>query len=221
MAGLTAALAFAAEGFETTVIERAEHLTGIGAGLQLSPNATRILSRLGVLERLLPVSNRPRAVTLRDAVTLALLAEVPLGPAAEKRWKAPYLVLHRADLQAALLDAVKEQPNIRLMLGTTLRHVAFGRDGPVAATERAGRIEEQRPDLLIGADGVWSSVRTFVAGASHSRPSGKIAWRAMAEDGSPLAAVLPADNVSAFLHPAAHLIAYPMKAGAGINLAAL
>jgi salicylate hydroxylase len=221
VAGLTAALALAREGFETAVIERAGHLTEIGAGLQLSPNATRILSRLGVLERLLPASISPRSVTLRDAVSLALLAEVPLGPAAEKRWKAPYLVLHRADLQAALLDAAKEQRNIRLMLGTTLRHVAFGRDGPVAATERAGRIEEQRHDLLIGADGVWSSVRTFVAEAARSRPSGKMAWRATVEGGSALAAPLPADSISAFLHPAAHLIAYPVKAGARINLAAL
>ncbi|MGN6583547.1 MAG: FAD-dependent monooxygenase, partial [Rhizobiaceae bacterium] len=99
IAGLTAALAFARDGFETTIIERAERLTEIGAGLQLSPNATRILAGFGVLDRLLSVSTRPRSVALRDAVSLALLAEVPLGIGAEERWKAPYLVLHRADLQ--------------------------------------------------------------------------------------------------------------------------
>jgi salicylate hydroxylase len=220
IAGLTAALAFASEGFETTVIERTERLMEIGAGLQLSPNATRILSRLGVLERLLSVSTRPRAVVLRDAVTLARLAEVPLGEEAERRWKAPYLVLHRADLQAALAGAAKERPNVRLMLGATLRHVAFGGDGPAVAIERAGRIEEQRCDLLVGADGVWSAARNFVTGATHSRPSGKMAWRATTGGGNPIAD-LCTDNVSAFLHPAAHLIAYPVKAGCGINLAAL
>lgn len=221
VAGLTAALAFAREGFETTIIERAERLTEIGAGLQLSPNATRILSGLGVLERLLPVSIRPRAVTLRDAVTLALLAEVPLGQEAEKRWKAPYLVLHRADLQAALVSAVKERPNIRLILGAALQHVAFEPDGPVAVLEQANRLQKERPDLLIGADGVWSVARGFVAGAAGSRPSGKMAWRATVEGGGPVAAALSPDSVSAFLHQAAHLIAYPVKAGARINLAAL
>ena len=221
IAGLTAALAFAREGFETTVIERAARLTEIGAGLQLSPNATRILFRLGVLDRLLPVSTQPRAVMLRDAVTLALLAEVPLGAEAERRWKAPYLVLHRADLQAALVDAVKERPNIHLMLGATLEHVAFDEEGTVTAIGTGSGNSELRSHLLIGADGVWSVARHFVAGAARSRSSGKMAWRATVESGSPLAAVLPADSVSAFLHPAAHLIAYPMKAGGGINLAAL
>jgi salicylate hydroxylase len=222
IAGLTAALAFAREGFETIVVERAERLTEIGAGLQLSPNATRILAKLGALDRLLPVSIRPRCVALRDAVSLALLAEVPLGPEAERRWKAPYLVLHRADLQAVLLACVSEKKNIRLVLDSTLRHVSFSDDGPVVATlEYAGRHEELRCDLLVGADGVWSTARSFVAGAARSQPSGKMAWRATLERGSPLANAFSADSVSAFLHPAAHLIAYPVKASAAINLVAL
>jgi len=221
IAGLTAALAFARDGFETTIIERAERLTEIGAGLQLSPNATRILAGFGVLDRLLSVSTRPRSVALRDAVSLALLAEVPLGIGAEERWKAPYLVLHRADLQAALLSAVNEQPNIRLRLGATLRHLAFDDDGMVAGIESAGKIEELRCDLLIGADGVWSAARNFVPGAARNHSSGKMAWRATLVGDSPLSAVFSADSVSAFLHPAAHLIAYPVKVGAAMNLVAL
>ncbi|TIW01669.1 MAG: salicylate hydroxylase, partial [Mesorhizobium sp.] len=70
-----------------------------GSGLQLAPNATRILRRLGVLDRLLPNAVRPEAVVLKDAKSLRELARVPLGQAAEKRWGAPYLVAHRADLQ--------------------------------------------------------------------------------------------------------------------------
>lgn len=225
IAGLTTALAFARQGFETTIVERAERLTEVGAGLQLSPNATRVLARLGVLDRLFPVSIRPRSVALRDAVSLALLAEVPLGLEAEKRWKAPYLVLHRADLQAALIASVREEKNIRLMLGATLGHIASGEREIVASIGSAGNTEELRCDLLIGADGVWSAARTFVTGAAHSRPSGRMAWRATVKSDSPLAASLQATfaagSVMAFLHPAAHLIAYPVKAGAEINLALL
>ena len=103
IAGLTAALAFAARGFSVQVFERSLELTEVGAGLQLSPNATRILGRLGVLRALRRSAVRPNAVLLRDAATLAELARIPLGDAAETRWKAPYLVVHRADLQKALL----------------------------------------------------------------------------------------------------------------------
>ncbi|MBA3446706.1 MAG: FAD-dependent monooxygenase, partial [Pseudaminobacter sp.] len=106
IAGLTAALAFARRGFSATIFERAAQLQEVGAGLQLSPNATRILEKLGVLPGLLPAAVRPEAVILRDAGTLAELARVPLGSDAEKKWKAPYLVAHRADLQRALLARV-------------------------------------------------------------------------------------------------------------------
>src|SRR5690349_15450199 len=103
IAGLTAALAFARRGFSVQLYERASRLDEVGAGLQLSPNATRLLRELGVLDALLPVAIRPDDVTLRDACSLAVLARVKLGDFAERRWGAPYLVAHRADLHNALL----------------------------------------------------------------------------------------------------------------------
>lgn len=87
IAGLTAALAFAQRGFAVDIFEQAERIEAVGAGLQLSPNATRILVRLGVLERLLPSAVRPEAVVLRDAAALKELARVPLGSSAEQRWQ--------------------------------------------------------------------------------------------------------------------------------------
>ncbi|MER9776361.1 FAD-binding protein, partial [Mesorhizobium sp. M0220] len=99
VAGLTAALAFAERGHRIKLFEQAQHLEAAGAGIQLSPNATRILRQLGVLDRLLPTAVRPEAVVLKDAATLRELARVPLGQAAETRWGAPYLVAHRGDLQ--------------------------------------------------------------------------------------------------------------------------
>ena len=87
IAGLTAAIALAARGFSCSIFERSERLEEVGAGLQLSPNATRLLDRLGVLELLRPHAVQPEAVLLRKAGTLAQLARVPLGEDAERRWR--------------------------------------------------------------------------------------------------------------------------------------
>lgn len=112
IAGLTAAVAFASRGYSVRLFERAPGFAEIGAGLQLSPNATRLLRRLGVLDRLLPAAVRPQAVVLRDARGLNELGRVPLGQAAERRWGAPYLTVHRADLQSALWHAPNRTPTL-------------------------------------------------------------------------------------------------------------
>lgn len=95
IAGLAAAIAFARRGLTVRLFERAPSFHEVGAGLQLSPNATRLLDRLGVLDTLLPSTTRPEAVVLRRAGSLEALARVPLGDAGEKRWKAPYLGRYR------------------------------------------------------------------------------------------------------------------------------
>src|SRR5690606_7397705 len=98
IAGLTMAIALARRGIPTRIYEQAPVLEAFGAGLQISPNATHILSELGVLDRLRPYAVQPQAVRLKDASTLRELGSVPLGAFAEGRWQAPYLVSHRADL---------------------------------------------------------------------------------------------------------------------------
>ncbi|RUU52604.1 FAD-dependent oxidoreductase, partial [Mesorhizobium sp. M2C.T.Ca.TU.002.02.1.1] len=135
IAGLTAALAFAERGFPVRLFEQARQLEAAGAGLQLSPNATRILRRLGVLERLLPNAVRPQAVVLKDAGSLRELARVPLGAAGESRWGAPYLAAHRADLQAALMAAVAQRPEIELVTGARVTGIATGPQSLVATVE--------------------------------------------------------------------------------------
>ncbi|MBN3585951.1 NAD(P)-binding protein, partial [Algoriphagus aestuarii] len=91
IAGLTAALAFATRGYPVTVFERAPRIEELGAGIQLSPNVTRLLQRLRVLDDLRHRSTSPQAIAIRSAKNLASLAEVPLSNA-ERRWGAPYLV---------------------------------------------------------------------------------------------------------------------------------
>ncbi|MEP9397359.1 FAD-dependent monooxygenase [Mesorhizobium sp. KR2-14] len=224
IAGLAAALAFARRGFSVEIFERSESLVEVGAGLQLSPNATRILDRLGVLELLLPKAVHPQSVILRDARTLTELARVPLGASAEQRWRAPYLVVHRADLQAALLEAVSRLPAIRLTKGAELRE--FSGDGSgVAASFQApgGTTADTIGLLLVGADGVWSSVRGLVGGGG-SQFHGELAWRTViqsdSEAGRAFASFASDNAVNAFLHSGSHLIAYPVRGGAAFNLVA-
>lgn len=224
VAGLTAALAFAERGYAVRLFEQASRLEAAGAGIQLSPNATRILRKLGVLERLLPAALRPEAVVLKDAGTLRELARVPLGQAAEARWQAPYLVAHRADLQAALLAQVAERPGIELVTGARVNSIAVNASDVAVTAEADGRAIEASGRLLVGADGVWSSVRAQLAGFGKSRFSGELAWRATvaveSAAGEAFTAIAADDCVTTFLHPGFHMVAYPVSNGRAFNLAA-
>jgi len=223
IAGLTAALAFAVRGYPVRVFERAQRLDEVGAGLQLSPNATRILDRLGVLPGLRHAAVRPDAVVMRDASSLAELGRVPLGAAAEWRWKAPYLTCHRADLQGALLAHVAREPGIQLTTGATVREVSPHSLGITVSVETAGRISQTPGTLLVAADGVWSELRRLV-GDTKSRFSGQVAWRrtvrAESAVGRSLAQLGIGGSVTAFLAPGFHLVTYPVRAGSALNLVA-
>ncbi|MCF6124965.1 FAD-binding protein [Mesorhizobium sp. M7A.F.Ca.CA.001.07.2.1] len=229
VAGLTAALAFADRGYPVRVFEQAQRLEAAGAGIQLSPNATRILRQLGVLDKLLPATVRPEAVVLKEAATLRELARVPLGQAAETRWQAPYLVAHRADLQSALMARVSQIPDIHLTTGARVSSAATGPHGITATAEIDGKTIKAEGFLLIGADGVWSSVRALVDSAKRAALprnhfSGELAWRATiaAESaaGQAFAAIGVTNCVTTFLHPGFHMVAYPVSKGAAFNLAA-
>lgn len=218
IAGLTAALAFARHGFGVRIFERSAQLGEVGAGVQLSPNATRVLNRLGVLEAVEQTSVRPVSIDLRRASSGRLIASVPLGEAAMKRWGAPYLTVHRADLHATLAEAVRAHPSISLETETTVHGAALVPEGGVSLSiERAGVTERVTCDLAVGADGVRSALRATGRLARPDRFSGFVAWRATAtpqESGG----MIPSDRVSAFLHPRFHLIAYPLRGGEIVNL---
>lgn len=222
IAGLTAALSFAAEGFDVDIYERAPKLEEAGAGLQLSPNATRILHRLGVLDTLLPDAVEPQAVVLRSARTLSEVTRVPLARARE-RWNAPYLVAHRADLQSALLTHVLGHDAIRLVTNAEVKDVAAGQHDVAVTVSRGGKVEQARGALLVAADGVWSAIRVAMGGKRNF--AGDIAWRttlpADSAAGMAFARFAPTNVVTAFMHPSAHLIAYPVRGGRSINLVAL
>lgn len=219
IAGLASAIALARRGHAVRVFEQAPGLTEIGAGLQLSSNATRILDRWGVLERLLPSAVAPEAVRIVDAARLDEIARVPMGKAATARWGAPYLAAHRADLQAALLEGARSA-GAAIETGAKVADLAWQAGRPALAI--GGRLREA--DLAVGADGVHSGLREKLGGF-RSSSAGQTAWRATFAAGDAALAALKADAdfarcVTAFVHPGFHLVAYPLRGGTLVNFAA-
>ncbi|MET4804288.1 FAD-dependent monooxygenase [Bradyrhizobium sp. LB11.1] len=218
--GLTAALALAARGFRIVVLEKAERLEDVGAGLQLSPNASRVLVELGLTERLKRRAVVPDAVSIMSARAGGELLRMPLGEAAANRAGAPYWVVHRADLQSALAGAVADHPDIDLKLGAAFEDVAPHAKG-LTVVHRSGTI--RRSDLasaLIGADGIWSTVRQHLFPDVHPRFSGLIAWRGTL-DATQLPKEYTARRVQLWMGSNAHLVAYPIAGGSQLNVVAV
>jgi salicylate hydroxylase len=219
--GLTAALALGRRNVRVEIFERTTALREFGAGLQLTPNATRILRRLGVLETVRGLAAAPRAIRLLRGGDGAELTRLPIEDA-ERRWGAPYLVIHRADLQRALAEAATALPNVALRLGIEL--AGFGADGKgVAIALKRGLVTmRESGDALIGADGLRSLVRDRLGFGAADAPtfSGRVAFRAsVAADKA--AARWRAAEVTLHLGPRAHLVHYPLRGGSIVNIVAV
>jgi salicylate hydroxylase len=217
---LTAALALAARGFRVVVMEKAERLEEAGAGLQLSPNASRILVGLGLTERLGSRAVTPEAISIMSTRRGGELIRLQLGAAAAERAGAPYWVVHRADLQGALVAAVEDHPDIELRLGATFEDVAAHARG-LSIVHRSGTSRRNElASALIGADGIWSTVRQHLFPNVQPRFSGLIAWRGTL-DATQLPKEYASRRVQLWMGPNAHLVAYPIAGGRQINVVAI
>jgi salicylate hydroxylase len=218
--GLVLALALVVKGFRATILEQAERLDDSGAGIQVSPNATRILIDLGLGPALSSIAFAPEAIRVLSGPTANELARLPLGQAAAFRYGFPYWVIHRGDLHSALLKAVQSSANIALRLGTRVEDFAIHSRGvTVQAWTRSKPVEEQGI-ALVGADGVWSTVRARLGDAEGPRFGQRTAWRALV----PASAVSEEQRqpvTSLWLGPNAHLVHYPVRAGKWINIVAI
>jgi 2-polyprenyl-6-methoxyphenol hydroxylase-like FAD-dependent oxidoreductase len=212
--GLTAAIALAQAGIPVQVLEQAEEFSQAGAGIQLGPNALRVLRKLGVADRLAPRAVAPEGVHLFDAHAGECLATVPLGPMAELRYGAPYWVAHRADLQRALLDLANENDNI--VITQPFRVARFAQDGTAVCAIAEDGVEATG-GALIGADGWRSRVRGQIGSDGAPAYSGKNAWRLVVPfDDAPSA--LRQNAVGLWMSPRAHMVHYPVRGGAEVNV---
>jgi salicylate hydroxylase len=209
-------LALARNGFRVTVLEQSRRLEETGAGIQLSPNAARTLIDLGLESQLRPHVIAPTALRVMDAATGREVVRMPLGRSAELRYGAPYWVIHRGDLQAVLAAAVAENLDISLKLGIRMEDFA-AHDRGISVSARGRGLWHERGDALIAADGLWSVARARMGFHEPPRFVGRVAWRALI----PAETVAPEfrePSIQLWLGRAAHVVHYPVKSGAMINL---
>ena len=214
--GLSTAIALARAGIDATVLERSTVAEESGAGIQLGPNATRILRKLGVLDVLSPQAFSPEAIWLFDGLSGRRLATVPLGDAAEQRYGAPYLTLHRADLHAGLRAAAEAAAPVSFSSGFDVSGIEARDEITVANVDGT----TMQGASLIGADGLWSTVRKWMAPEAALSFTGATAFRALLPRGG-LPEPFASPIVGLWLGPGAHLVHYPVRAGSALNVVAV
>ncbi|MCK1798564.1 FAD-dependent monooxygenase [Streptomyces sp. XM4193] len=209
--GLTLAAALTRAGVPCTVHEQADRLSEVGAGLQLAPNAVRLLHRLGLADALGRRAVRPLSRDIRRWDDDRLLSRTVLGAECEARYGAPYTTVHRADLHAALLAVAGDS----VRTGHRLSGLAQRPDG-VVLRFADGTVEEA--DVVVGADGIRSTVR---AELTRDAPefSGQFIYRGLVPaEAVPGAADEP--RVRIWLGPGRHCVCYPVSGGRSLSFAA-
>ncbi len=217
IAGLTASLALARAGLRVTVLEQASRLEETGAGIQLSPNATRILISLGMSARLAPSVIVPDAIRVMAGGTGREIVRMALGADAERRYGAPYWMIHRGDLQAALAATADAEQDVDVKLGVRVEDFAAQVNGVTVHGRRGPQALDERGIVLIGADGIWSTTAEQLQSQRSPRFAHRTAWRALIPaDAAPKEFRSPL--VHLWLGLNAHLVHYPVKAGRLINI---
>ncbi|MFF9349108.1 FAD-dependent monooxygenase [Streptomyces sp. NPDC014734] len=213
VSGLAIATLLRRRGVHCELFEKSTTLSAVGAGIQLSPNGARILHELGA-ERLM----RRRGITAQAIETRrwdngGLLSRVPHGPACEARFQAPYYLIHRADLQACLVDLL---PPGSLHLGRAVKDVIEQADG---VELRLADGESVEADVVIGADGVHSAVRGAVV-SDEPLFSGYSVYRALVP-AEAVPSFAPDPRVMFWLGPDRHITYYPVSAGRTVHFSAV
>ena len=219
IAGLTLALGLAKFGLQVVVLERNSEISAFGAGLQISPNARKVLDSLGLGEAIAEKSFAPEGIDILPDGRSEPLQTLVLGSEIADRFGAPYAVMHRADLVEILFAAARRFANIDVVFGVS--DIAVHSEGPavtVTAEEPDGKTRRAQPFSFIGADGVRSQTRTHVLGGPEARYTGKVAWRALVEPDQ-LAGSVRLDRTSLLLGSDFHMVVYPLPHRNAVNLA--
>jgi salicylate hydroxylase len=215
--GLTAALALARQGIPSQVIEQAAVFKEIGAGIQLGPNVFRMFEQLGLIESISALAVFPKNLIMFDSITGEEVTRISLGDAFRKKFHYPYALIHRADLHNVLLEYCRKSNLIKLDAAQKIVDLNET-NGAVTAKTATGK--DYRGAALIGADGLWSTIREFVVGDGKPKPAGHITYRA----------VLPTSevpeqyrwwNMGFWAGEKVHFVLYPLRTGELYNLVAV
>lgn len=215
--GMACALALARAGTSVGLLEQAPALGEVGAGIQLGPNAVRVLDHWGLTDALNACAAFPDDLRVRDAHSARQLGQLRLGALARARYGQPYATIHRADLLTLLHQAVQQQAGVQLSLGSRVSSYEAMPGSVLVHTEDDAVHTAQ---ALVGADGLWSRVRVQLLGSQPTRVSGHLAYRGMVP-AEALPVALRANRVTAWLGPRLHVVHYPVRQGAWINVVAV
>lgn len=204
IAGLASGLALARANASVQILERAPELTQVGAGVQLGPNVTRILNAWGLSRAIEKVAAYPANLHARNANSGEVLATLPLSNMTT-RYGSPYITIHRADLQNALLEKVQA-------LGVDVQC-----DSPV---HKLPTDLHKTAEALVIADGVWSNLRQQLLGDGPPHMTGHLAYRALVAQAN-LPAHLRTQDVSLWMGPKVHVVQYPVRGGEWLNVVCL
>ncbi|MDQ6755058.1 MAG: FAD-dependent monooxygenase [Actinomycetota bacterium] len=215
MAGLAGALALKENGAAVTLVEQAQEFGEVGAGLQMAPNATRVLQRWGLLEKVVAIGVKPKNLVFRDALTGEELTRQVLDQAFEERYGAPYVVVHRSDLHKVLLEACRIA-GVKLINDVHIESVETV-DGRGRAVSSAGEVYSA--DVVLGADGLKSTLRAVVA-ADAPVGSAYVAYRGTIPINEATSQE-DLEDVVVYLGPDCHLVQYPLRKGQLLNTVAV
>ncbi len=212
--GLAAALACSRAGGDVQLFERAAEFGEVGAGIQLGPNVVKVLHGWGLGDALAGVAAFPHRLQVRSALSGAELGVLRLGEVTVQRYGAPYATIHRADMHALLLAAVREHAQARLRLDCPITQFMQENEGVTVQTPDGRQVQG---DVLVGADGLWSAVRQILLGDGPPRATGHLAYRALVAQHS-LPETLRSSQITVWLGPALHVVQYPVRRGEWLNV---
>jgi salicylate hydroxylase len=210
--GLTAAIGLARAGFAPTVYEQAPSLGEVGAGLSVTPNAVKGLNWLGLKDQLEQQAYEPPQQLVRNSKTNDILVRIDRAPCREQ-YGAPYLQIHRADLHKILVAALNDLVPDAIHLGAAVTDIVETHHD-VSLTFSHGR--KAQADVLIGADGLRSSVRQWRAGSDAVRYTGHVAYRGLVPRDHVLGLDM-APGSCAWAGPQRVFLRYPLRQGDLIN----
>lgn len=214
--GLSAAIALSRRGIPVHVLEAEAEFGEVGAGLQIGPNAGRIISSWDLGDKMSSISATPDCLAIKDGLTDKRLGTMPLGAEIVRRHGAPYQSVERRALHNMLLTAAQRAPGVTISSGWKVRPIT-NTDTPVTIEAANGRTITGR--ALICADGVRSRLRAALF-KREAVPTGKVAWRATASPAA-LSHLHDVNSVNLWMAPSTHLVLYKCGPKGPMNVVAV
>jgi salicylate hydroxylase len=211
--GVALTSALAQRGFDVRIFERANAFGEVGAGIQVTPNAVKVLEALGLGDALRKVAFLPQAIVGRNWDTAKEIFRIPLADECPRLYNAPFFHVHRADLHRLLVESL---PDGVATLSAGCVDVRSTGDGAVAIFEDGSQFEA---DLIVGADGVRSTVRSKIFGDDAPKFTGNMCFRAVVPVDGSFNFVSP--DSSFWLGPKSHVVTYYVQRGQAVNIVAV